>query len=39
MNKFLFLTAAAALAGGSNALILSHPQTVKTVSALIAELM
>ena len=32
-------TAAAALAGGSDALILRHPQSVKTVSRLIAELM
>ena len=32
-------TASAALIGGANALILRHPQTVKTVSALVAELM
>ena len=32
-------TAAACLAGGSNAVILKHPESVKTVSALIAALM
>ncbi len=32
-------TAAAGLAGGSNAVILMHPESVKTISALIAELM
>ena len=32
-------TAAAAVIGGSNAVILRHPQTVKTVSALVAGLM
>ena len=32
-------TASAALIGGANALILRHPQSVKTVSALVAELM
>lgn len=31
-------TAAAVLAGGSNAVILRHPESVKTISALIADL-
>ena len=31
-------TAAACLAGGSNALILRHPESVKTIAALIADL-
>ena len=32
-------TAAACLAGGSNAVILKHPESVKTISAFIAALM